>query len=73
MTVGGRTLRRNPLPQEIKAAVDWDAMEQTWQTKRASLVEQWKADVKTAHIAALKEAIEQSDTLDQLAAPRLNG
>jgi hypothetical protein len=73
MTVGGRALRRNPLPQEIKAAVDWDAMEQTWQTERASLVEQWKADVKTAHIAALKEAIEQSDTLDQLAAPRLNG
>jgi hypothetical protein len=49
MIVGGRTLRRNPLPHEIQAAADYDAMEQAWQSERASLVEQWKADVKTAH------------------------
>jgi hypothetical protein len=68
MTVGGRTLRRNPLPNEIAAAVDYEAMEQAWTSERASLVEQWKTDVKTAHIAALVEAIEQAETLDQLAA-----
>jgi hypothetical protein len=67
MTVGGRTLRRNPLPHEIAAAVDYDAMEQAWTAEQASLVEQWKANVKTAHIDALVEAIEQSETLDQLA------
>ena len=40
MTVGGRTLRRNPVPHEVQASVDWDAMEETWQTGRASLVDQ---------------------------------
>jgi hypothetical protein len=67
MTVGGRTLRRNPLPHEVQASVDWDAMEEAWQTERASLVEQWKADVKSAHVDALVEAIEHAETLNQLA------
>jgi hypothetical protein len=68
MTVGGRTLRRNPLPHEVTAAVDYDAMEQAWTTERASLVDRWKADVKAAHVAALVELIEETETLDQLAA-----
>jgi hypothetical protein len=67
MTVGGRTLRRNPLPHEVKASVDWDAMEEAWQNERASLVEQWKAGVKSAHVDALIEVIEQAETLNQLA------
>jgi hypothetical protein len=68
MTVGGRTLRRNPLPHEVKASVDWDAMEQAWTSQQASLVDDWKSQVKIAHVDALVEAIEAAETLDQLAA-----
>jgi hypothetical protein len=68
MTVGGRTLRRNPLPHEVKASVDWDAMEQAWVTQQASLVDDWKTQVKNAHVDALAEAIQAAETLDQLAA-----
>jgi hypothetical protein len=68
MTVGGRTLRRNPLPHELKAAVDWDAMEEAWSSQQTSLVDQWKTEVKTAHVDTLVEAIEAAETLDQLAA-----
>jgi hypothetical protein len=68
MTVGGRTLRRNPLPHEVQASVDWDAMEQAWTTQQASLVDDWKTQVKAAHVDALVEAIEAAETLDQLAA-----
>jgi hypothetical protein len=39
MTVGERTLRRNPLRHEVKAAADWDAMEDAWSAQQASLVE----------------------------------
>src|SRR5947207_1543161 len=67
MTVGVRTLRRNPLPHEVKAAVDWNAMEQAWTTQQASLVDDWTTQVKTAHIDALVQAIEEAETLDQLA------
>jgi len=67
MTVGGRTLRRNPLPHEVKASVDWDGMEQAWTTRQATLVDDWKTQVKTAHIDALVQAIEEAETLDQLA------
>jgi hypothetical protein len=67
MTVGGRTLRRNPLPHEVRAAVDWDAMEQAWTAQQASLVDDWKTQVKTAHIDALVQAVEEAETLDQLA------
>ena len=68
MTVGGRTLRRNPLPHELKAAVDWDAMEEAWSSQQTSLVDQWKTEVNTAHADTLVEAIEAAETLDQLAA-----
>jgi hypothetical protein len=39
MTVGERTLRRNPLRHEVKAAADWNAMEDAWSARQASLVE----------------------------------
>jgi Protein of unknown function (DUF935) len=68
MTVGGRTLRRNPLPFEVRASVDFDGMEQAWTTQRDSLVDQWKNGVKTAHVAALVEAIEAAESLEELAA-----
>jgi hypothetical protein len=68
MTVGARTLRRNPLPHEVKAAVDWNAMEQAWTSQQASLVDDWKTRAKTAHVDALVQAIEAAETLDQLAA-----
>jgi hypothetical protein len=42
-------------------------MEQTWTTQQASLVEDWKNQAKMAHIDALVQAIEEAETLDQLA------
>ena len=39
MTIAERTLRRNPLRHEVKAAADWDAMEDAWSAQQASLVE----------------------------------
>ena len=71
MTVGGRTLPSNPLHHEVQASVDYEAIEQAWTTERSSLAEQWKADVKTAPVAALVEEIQDSDTLDPLAALEL--
>ena len=41
MTVGGRTLRRNPLPFEVQASVDFEQMDADWTAARDSLVEQW--------------------------------
>jgi hypothetical protein len=67
MTVGGRTLRRNPLPHEVQASVDWDAMETAWQSQRASLVDDRKTQVKAAQIEELIEAISAAETLEQLA------
>jgi hypothetical protein len=76
MTVGGRTLRRNPLPHEVKASVDWDAMEEAWTAAQAALVDESKSQVKTGHLDALIEGVEGAETLDQLAtleAPVLGG
>jgi hypothetical protein len=42
MTVGGRTPRRNPLPHEVKASVDWDAVDEAWTTERDDLAEEWR-------------------------------
>jgi hypothetical protein len=69
MTVGGRTLRRNPLPHEVTASVDWAGMEKAWTDQQASLVEQWKADVmfalaEEAGAAAVAEAAAQGVELN---------
>jgi hypothetical protein len=42
-------------------------MEQAWTTQQASLVDDWKTEVKTAHVDSLVQAIEAAETLDQLA------
>ena len=42
-------------------------MEEAWSAQQASLVEQWKSEVKSAHVNALVEAIEAAETLAQLA------
>jgi hypothetical protein len=67
MTVGGRTLRRNPTAAEVQASTDWEAMEQAWQDAKEALVAQWLADVKSAQVEALTQAIEEADSLAALA------
>jgi hypothetical protein len=68
MTVGGRTLRRNPTPVETAASVDFAAMEDQFTTAQTSLVDQWLADVKAEQVAALRALIEETDSLAELAA-----
>jgi hypothetical protein len=67
MTVGGRTLTRNPLPHEIKAAVDYEGMDADWTAAQQTLVEQWATEVRAAQIEALVTAIAETDSLTGLA------
>jgi hypothetical protein len=62
MTVGGRTLTRNPLPHEIAASVDFEGMDADWTTAQQSLVEQWANEVKAPKIEALVTAIAETDS-----------
>jgi hypothetical protein len=67
MTVGGRTLTRNPLPHEVQASVDFEGMDADWTAAQQSLVEQWSNEVKAAQIEALVTAIAETDSLTALA------
>jgi hypothetical protein len=67
MTVGGRTLTRNPLPHEVKASVDFEGMDADWTAAKQSLVDQWSSEVKAAQIEALVTAIAETDSLTTLA------
>ncbi len=52
-----RPLRRQPYEHEIQAQVDFAKLEQTWTSQRSTLVDAYKASVRSGQIEQLQAAI----------------